>query len=65
MLIVGTRGSHRLKVGENLYRLAQQTYGNRSYAQYIILYNKIENPDFIGVNKKIYLPKLVNAKTLK
>ena len=65
MLIIGTHAVHKMKVGDNLYILAELTYGSRSYAKYIIRYNNIANPDFIKVNKVLKLPKLVNPKNIK
>ena len=65
MLIIGTHAVHKMKVGDNLYILAERTYGSRSYAKYIIRYNNIANPDFIKVNKVLKLPKLVNPKNIK
>ncbi len=58
-LIVGTRAVHTLRKGENLYLIAERTYGNKSFARYIILHNSIQNPDLVPAGKKIKLPKLV------
>ena len=65
MLITGTHAEHKMKAGDNVYLLAERTYGSRGYAKYIIEYNKIKNPDFIKVNKVLKLPKLVNPKSIK
>ena len=65
MLITGTHAEHKMKAGDNVYLLAERTYGSRGYAKYIIEYNKIQNPDFIKVNKVLKLPKLVNPKSIK
>lgn len=65
MLIVGTHGIHKMKAGDNVYKLAERTYGNRAFAKYIICYNGISSPDFIKVNTTLKLPKLVNPKTVK
>ena len=56
--IVGVIGIHKLQSGENLYRLAKQTYGDRDFAKYIIFFNKIENPDIITIGSVIKLPQL-------
>ena len=56
--IVGVIGTHKLQSGENLYRLAKQTYGDRDFAKYIIFFNKIENPDIITIGSVIKLPQL-------
>lgn len=65
MLITGTHAVHKMKAGDNIYLLAERTYGSRGYAKYIIEYNNIQNPDFIKVNKVLKLPKLVNPKSIK
>ena len=65
MLITGTHAVHKMKAGDNIYLVAERTYGSRGYAKYIIEYNKIQNPDFIKVNKVLKLPKLVNPKSIK
>ena len=65
MLITGTHAEHKMKAGDNVYLLAERTYGSRGYAKYIIEYNNIQNPDFIKVNKVLKLPKLVNPKSIK
>lgn len=56
--IVGVIGIHKLQSGENLYRLAKQTYGDCDFAKYIIFFNKIENPDIITIGSVIKLPQL-------
>ena len=65
MLITGTHTVHKMKAGDNIYLVAERTYGSRGYAKYIIEYNNIQNPDFIKVNKVLKLPKLVNPKSIK
>ena len=65
MLITGTHAVHKMKAGDNIYLIAERTYGSRGYAKYIIEYNNIQNPDFIKVNKVLKLPKLVNPKSIK
>lgn len=56
--IIGTLGTHKLQSGENLYRLAKKTYGNRDFAKYIIFFNKLDNPNIITIGSEIELPKL-------
>ena len=65
MLITGPHTVHKMKAGDNIYLIAERTYGSRGYAKYIIEYNNIQNPDFIKVNKVLKLPKLVNPKSIK
>ena len=65
MLITGTHAVHKMKAGDNIYLIAERTYGSRGYAKYIVEYNNIQNPDFIKVNKVLKLPKLVNPKSIK
>ena len=65
MLITGTYAVHKMKAGDNIYLIAERTYGSRGYAKYIVEYNNIQNPDFIKVNKVLKLPKLVNPKSIK
>lgn len=57
--IVGTKKEHTMAVGDNLYKLARTTYGDRELAIYIIRYNQLSNPDNILLGTKIKLPKLV------
>ncbi len=58
-LIVGTKAEHTMAVGDNLYKLARQHYGDNDFVRYIIFYNKFENPDKIHLGQTIKLPELV------
>lgn len=57
--IVGTKAEHMIVVGDNLYKLARKTYGDKELAAYIIHYNRISNPDNIHLGAKLKLPELV------
>ncbi len=48
-----------MAVGDNLYKLARQHYGDNDFVRYIIFYNKFENPDKIHLGQTIKLPELV------
>ncbi|MCF0236746.1 MAG: HU family DNA-binding protein [Bacteroidaceae bacterium] len=56
--ITGTLRTHKIAVGDNLYKLAEQTYGAKSFASYIIVHNRIQDPDLIKVGQTIQLPRL-------
>lgn len=58
-LIVGVKSVHQLKSGESLLRLAQKVYGSQDFAKYIIVMNKIKDPDLVQIGTEIKLPKLV------
>lgn len=58
-LIVGTMEEHVVRVGDNLLQLSYKKYGDASCAQYVILYNKIANPDIIPLGYKLKLPRLI------
>lgn len=64
-LIVGTLRTHTLRAGDNIYRLARETYGSNDFAPYIILYNGILDPDVVPLNQNIKLPKLVHKETMQ
>lgn len=57
--ITGVLEVHELQRGENLYRIAQKTYGDKELARYIIFHNNIENPDLICIGQKIEIPRLM------
>lgn len=57
--IVGTKDTHEMAVGDNLYKIAKATYGDKELARYIIKYNNIENPDVIHLGTMLKLPELV------
>ena len=59
-LIVGELGEHEFRVGDSLLKLAIQKYGNKSFANYIIFYNRIKNPDIVPLGAVVRLPKLVD-----
>lgn len=56
--IIGTLATVRLKSGETLRNLALKYYGSKNYVPYIVVYNRIENPDIIAENSEIKLPDL-------
>lgn len=57
-LIVGVKEEHIMRVGDSLLKLAIKNYGNKSFVQYIIFFNKIENPDIIPLGALVKLPEL-------
>ena len=61
-LIVGTRGIHVMKQGDNLYKIARTNYGNNDFVKYIIVYNQFKNPDVIPPGYSIKLPELEEVK---
>lgn len=61
-LIVGTRGIHVMKQGDNLYKIARANYGNNDFVRYIIVYNQFKNPDVIPPGYSIKLPELEEVK---
>lgn len=56
--IIGTLSTHELRKGENIYHLAKEVYGDKSYAIYIFTFNQLKNPDLIPIGTKLKLPKL-------
>lgn len=61
-LIVGTRGVHVMKRGDNLYKIARSNYGHNDFVKYIIVYNQFKNPDVIPPGYSIKLPELEEVK---
>ena len=61
-LIVGTKGIHSMKVGDNLYKISRKEYGNTHYVPYIIVHNGFKNPDVIPPGYEIKLPELKEKK---
>ena len=61
-LIVGTRSTHVMKIGDNLYKLARTNYGSNDFVKYIIVYNQFKNPDVIPPGYTIKLPELKEVK---
>lgn len=60
-LIVGVKSVHKLKSGESLLRLAQKVYGSRDFVKYIIVMNKIKDPDLVQIGTEIKLPQLTKS----
>lgn len=58
-IIVGSYASHVVKTGESIPRLARRYYGNSNYANYIVLFNHIKDPDVIKVGQQIKMPQLL------
>lgn len=57
--ITGTKRSYRVDKGETIRTIAQQIYGSKGYAPYIIAHNDLKNPDNIDAGIIINLPELV------
>lgn len=55
---VSTMTVHKMKSGENIYRLAQKYYGSKEFAVYIIRYNGFEEPDVLPVGTRVEIPLL-------
>ena len=60
--ITGTRGTHIMKPGDYLTRIAVQEYGNKDFARYIIAHNNLRDPDNVPIGKEIKLPELEEVK---
>lgn len=60
-LIVGVKSVHQLKSGESLLRLAQKVYGSQDFVKYIIVMNKIKDPDLVQIGTEIKLPQLIKS----
>lgn len=58
-IIVGSYTSHVVKTGESIPRLAKRYYGSSNYANYIVLFNHIKDPDVIKVGQQIKMPQLL------
>ncbi len=56
--ITGTREEHPVVLGDNLLELSAKVYGDKSFAQYIITYNNIKNPDILTLGTTLKLPEL-------
>ena len=56
--IIATLSPHELRKGENIYHLAKEVYGDKSYAIYIFTFNQLKNPDLVPIGTKLKLPKL-------
>lgn len=57
-LIVGTLRTHKIERGETIRTIAQEVYGSKGYATYIITHNELANPNLIDTGTVIKLPKL-------
>lgn len=57
-MIVGQKGVHEMRSGENVTRIAKKEYGSKDCAKYIIRYNNIENADLVTIGTKLKLPEL-------
>ncbi|MDE5980971.1 MAG: hypothetical protein K2G61_03310, partial [Bacteroidaceae bacterium] len=57
--IVGVKGEHVMKAGDNLLRIARKTYGDPALSSYIVFFNHIENPDLVPLGAVLKLPELV------
>lgn len=58
--IVGDAGYvHHMQVGETLYRIARKELGSQDLVQYLIVFNKFEDPNIIHTGDPIRIPKLV------
>lgn len=60
--ITGTRGTHIMKPGDYLTKIAVEEYGNKDFARYIITHNKFRDPDNVPVGTEVKLPKLKPAE---
>ena len=58
-IIVGAYTSHIVQTGESIPRLAKRYYGSYNYANYIVLFNHIKDPDVIKVGQQIKMPQLL------
>ncbi len=61
-LIIGTYGTHTLRKGDSLFKIARSTYGHRDYAKYIIHYNNFTYPYKVPLGTEILLPQLVEKE---
>lgn len=57
--IVGVKGEHVMKAGDNLLKIARKNYGDMELASYIVFFNHIENPDLVPLGATLKLPELV------
>lgn len=57
--IVGVKGEHVMKAGDNLLKIARKNYGDKEFATYIVFFNHIENPNVVPLGAKLKLPELV------
>ena len=59
-LITGTLTVHKLKVGDTLLKLSKKAYGSSRLVQYIVFYNRLENPDCIQLGMELKIPRLID-----
>lgn len=57
-LIVGTKGTHVMKAGDSLLKIAIREYGHKDYVKYIVVHNGFRNPDVIPLGYEVKLPEL-------
>ena len=60
--ITGTRKKYVIKRGDYLAKIAEDEYGVKEFAKYIIAHNHFSNPNNIPVGKEILLPELEEMK---
>lgn len=60
--IIGTQSTHTIKAGETIRTIALDVYGSKGYAPYIIVHNKITDPNNIEVGMVLQLPLLKYKK---
>ena len=60
-VITGTRQEYVIAKGETIRGIAEDVYGSKGYAVYIIRYNNLKNPDFVKAGTVIKLPELERA----
>ena len=63
--ITGTQSTHKIEKGETIRTIAQEVYGSKGYAIYIITHNELEDPNLIDTGTIIKLPKLKRRNALK
>ena len=56
--IVGTQEMHRVRGGETLRGLALKYYGSKDFTVYLVVYNKIANPDLVPEGMALKIPEL-------
>lgn len=56
--IVGIQERHRLRSGETLRGLALKYYGSKDFTVYLVVQNKIKNPDLVPEGMWLEIPQL-------
>lgn len=61
---VGTKTTHKIKVGETLTKVSMQFYGSKAFWPFIVKYNRdvIKNPDNVPFGTVIKIPELAIKK---